>query len=367
MLPPSAATTPSQAGTPARINPFSLRQDLNGGNIKLYDTPSKSVISLTFTLPPPHLEPCASPTRHRGHRPLRGPPRRCQSLPCTPEMGRPLSISQPRPLEPCSYNGEDTEEDGCLERDVEDRVTKEGKGEADSPSSAHEMGDSGIALEMVSLERLDEEEEDEEGAELKELCLTEPMDCTSSPDAAAGTANVAAPPGSRPLVKATSSSASSSSSSSFSSASSLQPNGLGLPVSNAPLSLPPLPRLDNNNISLPTGRLLGWGATNGYRTTTEPCGFSSEPQDEVISCPGCCLAGLTFPSVCLRGAAPTRQVGRVRRPYRNFGGGEVGVAATATASAAASATKGLLCRGAKGLTQPTPPCEPGLPLPEAQT
>ncbi|KAG5285823.1 hypothetical protein AALO_G00007860 [Alosa alosa] len=389
MLPPSlsAATTPSQAGTPARINPFSLRQDLNGGHIKLYDTPSKSVISLTFTLPP--LEPSTSPSRHRGHRPLRGPPRRCQSLPCTPELGRPMALSQPRDLGPRSGdNGEDRKGDSCLERDlVDDRVTKEGRGQSESPSaSMNEMGDSGVALEleMVSLERLEEEEEDEEGAELKELCLAEPMDCTSSPDttesmlaAAAGTAT--SPPGPRPLVKASSSSASfSSSSSSFSSASSLQPNGLVLPVSNGPPSLPPLPRLDNNNISLPTGRLLGWGATNGYRTTTttttttsvlpEPCGFVGEPQDEVISCPGCCLAGLpSFPSVCLRGAAPTRQVGRGRRSYRNFAGGEVGVAAAATASAAATATKGLLCRGAKGFSPPTPPCEPGLPLPEAQT
>ncbi|NXW37139.1 TESK1 kinase, partial [Phaetusa simplex] len=36
-----------------RVNPFSQREDLKGGKIKLFDTPSKSVISLTFDLPPP--------------------------------------------------------------------------------------------------------------------------------------------------------------------------------------------------------------------------------------------------------------------------------------------------------------------------
>ncbi|NXL53076.1 TESK1 kinase, partial [Podilymbus podiceps] len=39
--------------TPPRVNPFSQREDLKGGKIKLFDTPSKSVISLTFDLPPP--------------------------------------------------------------------------------------------------------------------------------------------------------------------------------------------------------------------------------------------------------------------------------------------------------------------------
>ncbi|XP_009328704.1 PREDICTED: dual specificity testis-specific protein kinase 1 [Pygoscelis adeliae] len=39
--------------TPHRVNPFSQREDLKGGKIKLFDTPSKSVISLTFDLPPP--------------------------------------------------------------------------------------------------------------------------------------------------------------------------------------------------------------------------------------------------------------------------------------------------------------------------
>ncbi|KAJ0026612.1 hypothetical protein NQD34_017612 [Periophthalmus magnuspinnatus] len=36
-----------------RVNPFSGRKDLKEGKIKLFDTPSKSIMSLTFTLPPP--------------------------------------------------------------------------------------------------------------------------------------------------------------------------------------------------------------------------------------------------------------------------------------------------------------------------
>ncbi|AWO97540.1 putative dual specificity testis-specific protein kinase 2-like [Scophthalmus maximus] len=83
MLHPPDTPPSVNLATPARINPFSQREDLKGGKIKLYDTPSKSVISLTFALPPPPDcdEPSESeadgvdwPRRHR----------RCHSLPCTP-------------------------------------------------------------------------------------------------------------------------------------------------------------------------------------------------------------------------------------------------------------------------------------------
>uniref|UniRef100_A0A673YAR9 dual-specificity kinase n=1 Tax=Salmo trutta TaxID=8032 RepID=A0A673YAR9_SALTR len=275
MLPP---TTPP-LGTPARVNPFSLRQDLNGGRIKLYDTPSKSVISLTFTLPQ-QPDPCASPPL-RGNLLLRGPPRRCQSLPCTPEPGRTLSL-----------------------------------------------------LRDPDLQSLGKEEK--------------PMDCSRSPDTLEGAVPT---PGRRLLHPA------SSSSSLF-----LQPNGWGHPVSNAPPSLPPLPRLDNNNSSamVVVGRPIGWRAS-GYHAAIPgpPAGLAPE-QDEVISCPGCCLIGLSFPSVCLKGVPTPRHV-TPRRPYRNLNGGGI------SDPSAATATKGLLCCGANGLAPPTAPCVPGLPLPEAQT
>uniref|UniRef100_A0A8C4GPZ7 dual-specificity kinase n=1 Tax=Dicentrarchus labrax TaxID=13489 RepID=A0A8C4GPZ7_DICLA len=92
VLPP-ATLTPPLLGTPARVNPFSLRQDLNGGRCKLLDTPSKSVISLTFTLPALR-DPCASPNLLRGMLGTRALPRRCQSLPCTPELSRTVALSR---------------------------------------------------------------------------------------------------------------------------------------------------------------------------------------------------------------------------------------------------------------------------------
>ncbi|GLD73382.1 dual specificity testis-specific protein kinase 1, partial [Lates japonicus] len=83
MLHPPDTPPSTNLVLPTRVNPFSLREDLKGGKIKLFDTPSKSVISLTFTLPPPPDcdDPSASETdgtdQPRRHR-------RCHSLPCTP-------------------------------------------------------------------------------------------------------------------------------------------------------------------------------------------------------------------------------------------------------------------------------------------
>uniref|UniRef100_A0A8C2A213 dual-specificity kinase n=1 Tax=Cyprinus carpio TaxID=7962 RepID=A0A8C2A213_CYPCA len=318
VLPP--ATSPC-LGTPARVNPFSLRQDLNGGRIKLFDTPSKSVISLTFTLPPPP-DPCASPQLNRSPG-LRGPPRRCRSLPCTPELGRQLPFRD----QEGQKEEEGTEElrDGMKEKEVEARQDAvEGSGLI-------------LDLDMVSLERVEEEEEDED-VEKEGLSLTEPMDCSSSPDTAEG--NVSG----KRLI----------SGSSYSS--SLQSSGWATAISNGPPLLPPLPRLDNNNGLLRPGRPMAWARLNGYRgPAPEPLPPTNE-QDDVISCPACCLAGFSFPSMCLRGTPPSRR-GPPRRPYRNFNGGE----------ASAATAKGLLCRGATGLAPSTTTCEPGLPLPEAQT
>ncbi|XP_014050216.1 dual specificity testis-specific protein kinase 2 [Salmo salar] len=351
MLPP---TTPP-LGTPARVNPFSLRQDLNGGRIKLYDTPSKSVISLTFTLPQ-QPDPCASPSL-RGNLLLRGPPRRCQSLPCTPEPGRTLSLLRDPDLQSL---GKEEEEEGVEEVEdkrrkekggmVEDERRKEKGGMVEDERRKEKGGmvedvsdDSGLPLEldMVSLDPL--EEEDEEGCS-----LGEPMDCSKSPDTLEG----AVPTPGRRLPHPAS-----SSSSLF-----LQPNGWGHPVSNAPPSLPPLPRLGNNNISamVVVGRPIGWRAS-GYRAAIPgPSAGPTPDQDEVISCPGCCLIGLSFPSVCLKGVPTPRHV-PPRRPYRNLNGGAI------SDPSAATATKGLLCCGANGLAPPTTPCVPGLPLPEAQS
>ncbi|KAI4874286.1 hypothetical protein NFI96_006511, partial [Prochilodus magdalenae] len=274
MLPPVAS---SCLGTPARVNPFSLRHDLNGGRIKLFDTPSKSVISLTFTLPPPP-DPCASP-------PLGGfsPPRRCQSLPCTPELGRPIRDS---PLALGGGGGVREPETQSVEEELGEKgqELEDGEKGLDVPDDVGQ--DSGVALEleMVSLERVDEEDEGQ--VEAEGLFRSEPMDCTSSPDAPEGACSMTG----RTLLI--------SSSSTSSSSTSRQPNGWSRPVSNGPPSLPPLPRLDNNNSCLlGAGRTPPWARLNGYRghRAPEPLAPPAE-QDEVFSCPSCCLVGLSFPS-----------------------------------------------------------------------
>ncbi|XP_043530503.1 dual specificity testis-specific protein kinase 1 [Chiloscyllium plagiosum] len=81
-------------GPAARVNPFSGRDDLKGGKIKLYDSPSRSVISLSFELlpPPPPPSPsamlAAQPLTPEPLNPARSglpcgapPARRCRSLP----------------------------------------------------------------------------------------------------------------------------------------------------------------------------------------------------------------------------------------------------------------------------------------------
>ncbi|XP_047435396.1 dual specificity testis-specific protein kinase 2-like [Mugil cephalus] len=349
MLPPTALTPPL-LGTPARVNPFSLRQDLNGGRCKLLDTPSKSVISLTFTLPA-LLDPCASPHLLRGAPGSRALPRRCQSLPCTPEFSR--TVASPRDME---LKGEG--KDKSTEVVAMEGVMGEDEGAVDVTEDKEllkkkkEGEDSGfpIELEMVSLERLEEEEEEEEEG----VCLTEPMDCTKSPEPVLNS------PPARPLLTSSSS----------------RTNGWPLPISSEPPSLPPLPRLDNNNGSgLVIGQQVQWGrgggSNNGYsgaRVLSADRNGSSE-QDEVISCPGCCLAGLSFPSMCLRGSAGVSASRRRaslprQRPYRNLNGTISGGGASSPAAAA----KTLLCRSTNGLLMAAPPvgCEPGRSLPEAQ-
>eukprot|EP00079_Xenopus_tropicalis_P018725 XP_004920891.1 PREDICTED: dual specificity testis-specific protein kinase 1-like [Xenopus tropicalis] len=81
--------------TPARVNPFSQREDLKGGRIKLFDTPSKSVISLTFELPPPITYQMNTPVTPEPIMEAQcdfseptARPRRCRSLPSSPEIGR---------------------------------------------------------------------------------------------------------------------------------------------------------------------------------------------------------------------------------------------------------------------------------------
>lgn len=375
MLPP-ATLTPPLLGTPARVNPFSLRQDLNGGRCKLLDTPSKSVISLTFTLPALR-DPCASPDLLRGMPGTRALPRRCQSLPCTPELSRTLALSRDmerkeeekdddvRVVAVKGERGEDMEDDvrnktGVLEK-VDERLhdkymeITERRELLNEKDGMVEHSGFPVELEMVSLERLEEVEEEGES-----VCLTEPMDCTKSPETADRVLDSTPV---RPLL--------------YSTSSSLRTNGWRLPISNGPPSLPPLPRLDNNNGSaLVIGQQVQWGLggqSNGYngaQVLSSDLNCTSE-QDEVISCPGCCLVGLSFPSMCLRSSAtvtaPLRRASLPRqRPYRNLNGP---ITSGSASSSAATATKALLFGSTNGqvVAGPSAMCEPGRSLPEAQT
>uniref|UniRef100_A0A8C6J883 dual-specificity kinase n=1 Tax=Melopsittacus undulatus TaxID=13146 RepID=A0A8C6J883_MELUD len=91
-----------------RINPFSQREDLKGGKIKLFDTPSKSVISLTFDLPPPGPLQLSTPVTPEPAVEVQcdfsaptAAPRKCHSLPSSPELprrgGLELDVGSPHP------------------------------------------------------------------------------------------------------------------------------------------------------------------------------------------------------------------------------------------------------------------------------
>nr|XP_020656375.1 dual specificity testis-specific protein kinase 1 [Pogona vitticeps] len=103
VFPPRSPAPPRAQDTPQRVNPFSQRQDLQGGRIKLFDTPSKSLISLTFDLPPPSPFPPGTPIPPEPAVETRcdfweaAPPlaRRCRSLPSSPELPRRGGRSQP--------------------------------------------------------------------------------------------------------------------------------------------------------------------------------------------------------------------------------------------------------------------------------
>ncbi|NXV49577.1 TESK1 kinase, partial [Uria aalge] len=91
-----------------RVNPFSQREDLKGGKIKLFDTPSKSVISLTFDLPPPAPLQLNTPVTPEPTVEVQcdfsaptATPRKCHSLPASPELphrgGLALGVGSPHP------------------------------------------------------------------------------------------------------------------------------------------------------------------------------------------------------------------------------------------------------------------------------
>ncbi|XP_062849428.1 dual specificity testis-specific protein kinase 2 isoform X2 [Trichomycterus rosablanca] len=325
--------TPVQL-TPARINPFSQRHDLNGGRIKLFDTPSKSVISLTFTLPPP--SDACSPTHcanalYRRHR-------RCQSLPCTPEDVQSLRskcgtrVRNQYPNRKTAHAVDLPDRDSDAVRDVCAKIEHEHVFSAhtheenrhindlsdtsaqcesdfsntDSSDGLHQVLNVPEGEECVKeiiknsvYEELKKEDSnghqtdyndlaDDSGLPMdfelmsfdREESVDEAMDCISSPN--------------------TSDDSVSDSPKHFT-------NGWTPPVSNGPPFLGRLPDFHNNNSQSTLSRPLNL-AVNGLRGSASP--VSPPEQDEVVACSGCCLAGFRLPSMCLRG---TR-----RNPYKNL-------------------------------------------------
>ncbi|NXN91861.1 TESK1 kinase, partial [Rhinopomastus cyanomelas] len=238
-----------------RINPFSQREDLKGGKIKLFDTPSKSVISLTLDLPPPDPLQLSTPvtpdpavevqcdfsspaTSHR----------KCHSVPASPElphrgglvldMGIPSLTTNPQPhnLLPCPAWGQ-----------------------ASSPSPR------------------------------QEICSPEPTDCDSEiPKPLQYTLPL-------PSFIRTASSGT-------------QP---WQPMPGTPnRSL-----LNNNPIVVSKPLTWGSGLEHGFSEFSIPCEAALEQtehaamlsqhgssavleQDEVMPCPGCCLSPFSFTSIC---------------------------------------------------------------------
>ncbi|KAL0606139.1 Dual specificity testis-specific protein kinase 1 [Plecturocebus cupreus] len=98
-LPPSPESPPNWGDNLTRVNPFSLREDLRGGKIKLLDTPSKPVLPL---VPPSPLPSTQLPlvTTPETLVQLGTPARRCRSLPSSPELPRRMETALPGPGPP---------------------------------------------------------------------------------------------------------------------------------------------------------------------------------------------------------------------------------------------------------------------------
>lgn len=184
---------------------------------------------------------------------------------------------------------------------VDAPVENDKKENLEMRSQENEADDSGLLLDLELMSP---------NKSVLEENVVEPMDCTSSPDTQDGAGATSTKP--------------------FS-------NGWSSPISNGPPSLPPLLDTDNNNSTVPVNRSLGWEDNNSNGAATP---LTSPEQDEVISCPGCCLAGMSFPSICARGPR--------QNPYKNLNGDAAG--------------KRLLCKAL-----PPSPTEPNVALPGTRT
>ncbi|NWI79929.1 TESK1 kinase, partial [Dryoscopus gambensis] len=245
--------------TSPRVNPFSQREDLKGGKIKLFDTPSKSVISLTFNLPPPAPLQLSTPVTPEPAVEVQcdfsaptTSPRKCHSLPSSPELphrgGLELGVGSPHPT--------DNPQPPTL-------LPPPARGGASTPSSRAE-------------EQMDCSLDSSEPPQPTPLPLNSNFICTAS----SGTRPW------QPDVRA--------------------PNGL---------------LINNNHVMVSKPLAWGSGLEHGFSELSISCAAALErtersamlpghssgvmlEQDEVLPCPGCCLSpfSFSFASICHRPA-----------------------------------------------------------------
>ncbi|KAM9167292.1 dual specificity testis-specific protein kinase 1 isoform 2-T2 [Mergus octosetaceus] len=317
VFPPKSPTTPQPPEpcvgartkeAPARVNPFSQREDLKGGKIKLFDTPSKSVISLTFDLPPPAPLQLGTPVTPEPAVEVQcdfssptAAPRKCHSLPASPELPRRggLELGMGSPAQP------------------------------HSPTQGQEdAGEKGNGVHASPLSPAVEEQ----------------MDC--SPDGPEPPPRVPAPaPTNSNFIRTAASGA--------------QPWHLEPRAPNGLL-------FNNNHVVVSKPLAWGSGLERGFSELSIPCAATALErtecaamlpghgpgtvleQDEVLPCPSCCFGpfSFSFASVCHRPApSPPR--------YQNLN----------------CEAKSLLCHERGRLQKAPGPmlAEPSLKLPEAQS
>ncbi|XP_074852005.1 dual specificity testis-specific protein kinase 1 isoform X2 [Carettochelys insculpta] len=273
--PASPALLQPEAGP--RLNPFSQRRDLQGGKIKLLDTPSKSVISLTFDLPAPAPCPLRTPvTLQLGagpHGDSSAPEltRKCRSLPASPEPARRRALVPEGELAQACCGGESP---ACAQ--------------GPQPHGSFPVPNWGAAGQGAGR------------SPLPATPAVEPMDC--SPDS----------PGPEPEPEPTTPLTSST----FISTSASGPRPW-------PPQPPKGPLLNNNSVVASSPPAWGRVLEHGFSELSIPPAAAlerTEPsstlprhgsstvleQDEVLACPGCCLGPFSFSfslaSVCHRPA-----------------------------------------------------------------
>ncbi|XP_043932755.1 dual specificity testis-specific protein kinase 1 [Protopterus annectens] len=342
MFPPKSPTVlrvRDPYGSPktlVRANPFSDREDLKGGKIKFYDTPSKSVISLTFDLPHPNSYQVTSPVTPEPMMEFRYPPpepvvltRKCKSLPASPNLPRNQNFMS----------------------DL-DQSWGPGWERRDSPESQHKASNKNLEHGGSLLPALESVEKAEDLYSPKSSDV-EPMDCSISPDSTAGDIFSEGPL--KPFTNGNLTTISSSASHWNTESDTI--SRLAYNNNNVVVSKPSrwyrfdCPVAERNmgcnfsEISIPNS--VTFERPENASTFQLNNSTSVLDQEEVISCPGCCLGSLSFSSVCFRPSSNSSG-------YQNLN----------------CESKTLICRSkekSKGPISSGPQAEPSLKLPEAQS